>query len=123
MKFTLNAPCKDCPFRSDRPDLKGWLGKDRALSINHALANDGSFSCHKTLKTNDDGESVETENTAFCGGALVYMAKQHRLYDNVLTRAAVIFGLLDYGALNMQSPIFESTADFVKHHTKCKRIK
>lgn len=38
MMFKLKAPCKNCPFRKDKPHQKGWLGSERAREIYEDLA-------------------------------------------------------------------------------------
>ena len=65
MQFTLKAPCGNCPFRNDRPDNKGWLGKERAEEINETL-NDFTFTCHKTIDKQEQ----------FCAGALIMLKKR-----------------------------------------------
>ena len=41
--FKLKAPCKDCPFRKDKPHQKGWLGSGRAKEIYENIAEQDGF--------------------------------------------------------------------------------
>lgn len=121
MNFTLTAPCKDCPFRNDRPDLKGWLGDNRAIEIDKSLGNDSSFTCHKTLSYDDEEEcKIETKDSIFCGGALIYLNHQNRLYDNALIRVAAMWAIFNPDRLNMAAPVFKSRDEFINHHTRCR---
>lgn len=121
MKFTLKSPCKDCPFRNDRPELKGWLGESRAKQIDSALARDGDFPCHKTLDFDDEtGESIKVQDSIFCGGALVYLNHQERLFDNAVIRVAAMFGFFNPEKLDMASPVFKTRDEFINHHTRCR---
>lgn len=70
-----------------------------------------SFSCHKTL--NPDDPSTES----MCAGALIMQIRSNALYNNPGMRFAAMSGLLDVTKVDMQSPVFESTEDFVNFHT------
>lgn len=50
MKFHLKRPCRDCPFLK----TSGYLRQDRAAEIAHALQNDASFACHKTVDYDEE---------------------------------------------------------------------
>ena len=118
MRFTLKAPCKDCPFRNDKPKLKGWLGEDRATEIDDALSKDGAFPCHKTLGYCDDtGDRIVKTESIFCGGALIYLHKQGRLFDNAQTRIGAIFKMYAPDDLDMNAPVFDTKEDFINFHT------
>ena len=68
--FKLKAPCKDCPFRKDKPHQKGWLGSGRAKEIYENLAEqDGFFSCHKTVNYASENAGLDSNNK-FCAGAI-----------------------------------------------------
>lgn len=119
MKFTLKSPCKNCPFRSDNPQLKGWLGSERARQIDNSLANDAEFPCHlTTVPCEETDNRIATKDSVFCGGALIYMHKQGRLFDNVITRVGVMFKLYLPDDLKMDAPVFDSIDGFVNFHKR-----
>lgn len=115
MKFTLTRPCKDCPFRTDC--TKGWLGRERAEEIAVAITDEQkTFTCHKTNDTDDEGEVIETRESQHCSGALILLEKLQR--PNQMMRIAERLQMYDYTKLDMASPIFDTTEQFISHHSK-----
>lgn len=105
MKYTLRRPCKNCPFRSD---IKGYLTKGRVREIIDAITRQqASFSCHKLneFETNDEGwtETVETENSQHCAGALIFLERLER--PNQMMRICERLGFYDRRKLEMDSPV------------------
>lgn len=72
MDFKLKAPCGNCPFRTDKPKQKGWLGRERAKEIYEALRNDKTFTCHKTINNDEQ----------FCAGALILLEHEETVIQN-----------------------------------------
>jgi len=113
MHFTLKRPCADCPFRTDC--TKGWLGRSRARQISLAItAQQQTFACHKTTKHDEEGEVYSDSDAQHCAGALILLEKLNQ--PNQLMRIAERLRAYDRTKLDMASPVFDTTAAFVKHH-------
>lgn len=120
MKFDLRRPCKECPFRNDRP---GYLTRERARQIAHALDPGrpdlgGSFTCHKTTVPADDededGDMMDGPNAQHCAGALIMLEKSGRTDHNQILRIMGRLGAYDPDKLDLDAPIHESAEAFIK---------
>ena len=110
MNFNLRKPCGNCPFRTDRPHQKGWLGKDRARGI---AEQQGTFPCHKTTSaTLGDRHNPSKEQQ--CAGMLIML--EHMGRPNQIMRIAERLGRYDRSQLDMAAPVFTDTASFVNWH-------
>lgn len=108
MNFELTNPCKDCPFRTDKPNQQHWLGEARAKEICESLIdNQQNFQCHKT---ND----LPTDKHQHCAGAMIML--EHIQKPNQMMRISERLGFYDHRKLNMKAPIFTSPFDFIKWH-------
>lgn len=122
MKFDLLRPCRDCPFRVDRP---GYLHAARAQQIIDGLLADDMewFGCHKTTEHRDDdegyGERICVEATQQCAGSLILLWRLRQL--NVVTRIAVALGMIDLDAIPLDAPVAHSREEFIEHHAKAWR--
>lgn len=123
MKFDLKTPCKDCPFRSDRP---GYLRKARAREISTALdprhlGGGSTFTCHKTTVPADDddedGGMVDGPNAQHCAGALIMLEKSGRLDHNQTLRIMARLGAFDPAALDLDAPVHASAEDWIAAQT------
>lgn len=128
--FKLKAPCRDCPFRNDKPHLNGWLGAERARDIYQNLITGGFFPCHKTVnhdeyeddQYDEDGNEVEKpfkiqEQNQFCAGALIMLEKSGELHKS--DSLQVMERLRHYKKAEMQiddSPIFNTSQEFIDWH-------
>lgn len=118
MKMNLKSPCAKCPFRTDC--LKGWLGKDRAEQIANSLSiHQQSFACHETTKTDNEGNVVESDGEEHCAGAIILLERSGRA--NQWMRWMGRLGMYDHTKMKMESPVFKTFKDFVKHHTNRNR--
>lgn len=118
MKFDLKKPCKDCPFRNDKPHQKGWLGEQRADEIYQSLLDGGNFPCHKThdYTDDDDREFKHQDSHQFCAGALIMLNKEHNTLQSQALRMAIRLGLYNPNDLDVSSPVFENGVQFIKYH-------
>lgn len=120
MKFNLKKPCKDCPFRNDKPHQKGWLGKERASRIYNGLIGGDCFPCHKTHNYTDDelgdGQFVHQEGHQFCAGALIMLENEKTTHQSQALRMAVRLGLYNPNDLDKDSPIFKDGEEFIDWH-------
>ena len=66
MKLHHKTPCADCPWRTD--SLQGYLGGHSPEFYTDAVMNNEAPACHNR----DHGP--ESDDTAFCAGALSTMA-------------------------------------------------
>lgn len=116
MNFNMKKPCANCPFRNDKPEQDGWLGEDRAEEIAASITvHQQSFPCHKT--TIDSGEYGRDagKDSEHCAGALIMLEKMDR--PNQMMRISERLGMYDRNALDMDSPVFDNSYEFVEAHT------
>lgn len=120
MKYTMTAPCKSCPFRTDVP---GFLTKTRIREI-HAtlLQQQQTFACHNTVDYSGDADSDEdggsngnvTDESQHCAGAMILLERLGR--PNQMMRICERLGMYDRTKLKMDAPVFDSCAAMVAHH-------
>lgn len=103
MKFDLKRPCKECPFRHDRP---GYLRAERVEEITNALLGGQTFQCHKTI---DKG----TKHEQHCAGALIFLEANDR--PNQMMRIMERLGAYDRTKLDMSSPVFTDADEMMDH--------
>lgn len=109
MNFDLINPCKDCPFRADKPSQQHWLGEARAEEICQALINkQQTFQCHKTL-------DLPKDKHQHCAGAMIML--EHMQKPNQMMRIAVRLGMYDHTKINMNASVFTNPEDFVEFHS------
>lgn len=108
MDFKLKAPCGNCPFRTDKPNQQGWLGKERAKEIYEAIRNDKTFTCHKTIDNDEQ----------FCAGALILLEHEGVAIQNNAIRMAERFRMYNHTEMKMDSPVFKTGLEFIKWHNK-----
>ncbi len=110
--FNLTKPCKDCPFNYTK---KGYLSEARAKEIGEALLyGDQTFTCHKTNSFDEEGNTVETEKSEHCAGAMIFLEAQDR--PNQMMRISERLGLYDRTKLDMRATVFDGLDLFVEHH-------
>lgn len=69
----MKKPCQHCPFRND---VKPFLHPERATDLAYASQNlYSSFSCHKTLEYDEEGETYAGEESKECAGFLTLRAQ------------------------------------------------
>lgn len=122
MKFRLKNPCRDCPFRNDRPTP--FFGRDahgeaRATELAASFADNHLFPCHKTADWDEDDDGtvhqVRTERTSGCAG-MVIMAGHDPRGSNIL-RISERLGMLDWANINMEAPVYRGYSAFIADHT------
>ena len=73
-EYYVKKPCQHCPFRVD---VKPFLHPDRGAELAFLAQKPyGSFSCHKTLGYDDDGDTIVTGESKECAGFLTLMAQE-----------------------------------------------
>jgi hypothetical protein len=110
--YALTAPCRNCPFRTD---LEPYLRADRAREIAAALHDGGTFDCHKTVTYDDEPEDDGPRRTGReqqCAGALIVMEREGTAGQ--ATRIAGRLGLHDPDRLDLDAPVFDSLAEWVR---------
>lgn len=121
MKFNLKKPCKDCPFRNDKPHQRGWLGEARATEIYEDLIDGRLFPCHKTHDYSQDshdeqGNFVHQDNHQFCAGALIMLENKQATAQSQALRMAVALGIYEPSQLDKDAPVFKSGDEFIEFH-------
>lgn len=129
VSFRMKAPCKDCPFRSDIPDLKGWLGRERAQGIAFDTFRMGhSFPCHKTVdhdqeeKYDEDGNEIYTYKPtgceSQCSGASIMQIKTGytSAWMQISERLGFTAEVEARNNLDLNAPVFETVEDFINFH-------
>jgi len=73
--YFMKQPCNKCPFRMDvKPFLRPAFGHELA---EHATNVFGSFHCHKTTVSSEDGNNRECdENTKECAGFITFQINE-----------------------------------------------
>lgn len=122
MRPSLKKPCKNCPFLKAevQPKNKGWLGRGRAKEIYDSMAvEDQDFPCHKTTKTDDDGfESITTEQTQMCAGALILQQKEG--FATQMVRIAGRLDMFNPDELIGRDLVVDSEEEFLDLHSNKK---
>lgn len=116
-RYTLRAPCNNCPFRTD---VAPYLRPKRAQEIAAALRSGGEFACHKTTvhvedETGDDPLVDDPTRSRFCAGALATMEREGA--SNQMTRIAERLGMYEPDKLNAtEQPVYASLTDWVRSY-------
>jgi hypothetical protein len=109
MNYDLKAPCSNCPFRKEGGIR---LRSARVKELIRTTQNPGAeFACHKTTKSDDEGERRTTAKSQHCAGALVYADKQGT--SSQMMRIAERFGGFDWTQLEGHAEVFDSSRDFL----------
>jgi hypothetical protein len=111
--FNLNAPCPDCPFRSD---IRPYLRRTRAEQIVRDLER-MTFACHETVhcpQPRDKRGRFDHRMQHHCAGALILMHKSDRQGD--LQQVAERLGLYDRGELRMDAPVYDTFEQMIEAH-------
>lgn len=93
MRDELQSPCKNCPFRKGGEGVGLPRERFEQITEHHTV-----FPCHKTVKHNDDGKGVHTENTQACAGFMGFMMKTKG--PNQLMRVGFGLGVLNIDKAN-----------------------
>lgn len=117
--FALKAPCKNCPFRSDKAFPP--LGKKRIEGIiNDIRDKDGFFPCHKTTKTDydDEGEGIKVSGGVWCAGALAMLRETETTNNHWQLRLAQAQKrYIPSNIKTTHAPVFRTWEDLIKYHT------
>lgn len=106
MKFDLVRPCKDCPFRTD---VTPYLTARRVREITGALIRrDQTFACHKTIKSDEDGDTYATGESQHCAGATIMLERLGR--PNQMMRIAERLRVYDRSKLDLAAPVYATPA-------------
>ena len=111
MRFDLRTPCRDCPFRTDRPFL--GLSMERKADIAYQQK---IFACHKTTPETAEVDSVAPQA---CAGFLItnFLELQSGLKTEQPAFTPMFFaaflGFFKPQELDMSAPVFRSRAEFI----------
>lgn len=104
-------PCAKCPFRAD---VVPYIRGARASQIARSLLEGGGFTCHETTvhddPDGDGGDLVAGPKEMECAGALITLEKGEGA--NQMMRIAERIGLYDAERLAMDSPTYDSLAEW-----------
>ena len=109
MKYDLNSPCAQCPFRSDiepyvhSERVEGFIGEE--------------FSCHKTTTAKNRGN--DHPEAQHCAGALILQEKMKQPHQ--MMRIMERLRLYDYKALIMDSPVYDSFEEMEAAYIKLEK--
>lgn len=101
----MHKPCKNCPFRTDKP-FKG-LTPDRAREIESSIKNDELFLCHQTI-------NWELKDRTVCIGSVIYLESGEGVFSNWKYRVAALRGDFDLKELDYQFPVAKSLKEFIE---------
>jgi hypothetical protein len=110
-KFCPTRPCPECPFTRGPKAVRLTRGRVRELTANMLRRDGGTFSCHKTVEYDEDGESVRRDNELHCTGAIIF-ADKHGAATQMM-RIAGRIGMLDLDALQGRDDVFDSTREML----------
>lgn len=108
--FRVLKPCANCPFRTDKPTQKGWLGEERAREISDAILKENkTFTCHKTLNK---------KAHSHCAGALILLKhdRKNSKFGNAMIQIAERIGLYEPDKLEGDDVCFHTQEDFINWH-------
>lgn len=117
MRFEMNRPCANCPFRTDVPP---FLGVTRAQEIVSYAMGDKTFACHKTVVYDDeDGEPIRTRDEQQCAGAMIIRAKNGKLGSHQMYRIAHRLGILTNAeTLDLTSPVYPTPEAMIEAYRR-----
>lgn len=124
--MALHTPCRDCPFRVDRP---AFIRAARGVEIWQSLVSGGRFPCHKTIDydaaedadpDDEDPWAGVTAASEFCAGALILMEKAWPDTGGAARNQWVrwmgrLGSGLDLSALDLDAPIPDSFEDWIEY--------
>jgi hypothetical protein len=96
MKYTMTAPCDECPFL-DTPNMQRGFTLRRLAEFAS-----GQFPCHKTADNTDEGFTANA-NSVHCAGALIFLEK--RELPNQMMRICERLGFYDASKLDMEANV------------------
>jgi hypothetical protein len=116
MRYDVTKPCANCPFRRD-----GFipLHAERVEEIAEGMLSTqgASFACHKTLKDDEDGDTVITSDSAHCAGALIFAEKN----DNATQMMRICERLGVYDARKLEPHhdlVFDDLDEMLEAHAQ-----
>jgi len=118
MNFTLTVACSSCPFRRT-----GFIplrpGRVREIASSALKPDGATFSCHKTVEHDDDGEHVRRDDEEHCAGFLIFAEK----HDNAtqMMRIAERIRSYDRTKLQDQDGIFDTLTEMLRAHARANR--
>lgn len=107
MKFDLETPCANCPFRSD---VKPFIRPERAVE----LVGVPSFPCHKTVDYRNSSSGEVTEQSQMCAGYMILHENENS--PTQMMRIAERLGVYDPENLDPDAQVYASFEDFIEAH-------
>lgn len=96
MKYSMTAPCDQCPFLNTANMRRGFT----LLRLSEFAS--GQFPCHQTADGNS-GEFKATEKSVHCAGALIFLEKRN--LPNQMMRISERLGFYDRTKLDMTAKV------------------
>jgi hypothetical protein len=113
MQFKIKRPCEHCPFRRD---VHPFLDPRRAADLAETLRDDHSwFACHETVGIVRH-RRIKKADQSQCAGSMMVLWREGR--PNIAMRVAIHFKMLAIQDLAASAPVFDSLAEFARHHGK-----
>lgn len=97
MKYTMTAPCDQCPFLGT-PQMKNGFTIRRLKEFAS-----GEFPCHQTAEADEEGDYVATDKSVHCAGALIFNEKRNT--PNQIMRICERLGIYDRTKLDMGAKV------------------
>lgn len=116
-KLVMPKPCLHCPFRKDVLGGGKFIRGARARQIAEELRRGWSFSCHRTVHHDDDGDPIDREGELHCAGAAIVLERDGT--PNQLMQLAQRLGCWK-PPTDPQQVVVASLDDFVAHHSERK---
>lgn len=106
--YTVTTPCSNCPFRTD---VAPYLRPERAMEISQSLNRGEDFTCHKTLETDCEGDTVIGNRSRTCAGSMILLEKMDRPTQGM--RIGERLGMYSRENLDMDAPVYDSLFEWV----------
>lgn len=114
MRFDLQKPCRNCPFRTDETAIR-FACRERAEEIENSAYRNG-FPCHLSGEIDDDADDAGYEfgpNTQHCAGAMIMYLNRGGSGNVVFERlSAKQQGRLE-DRLDFDAPVYENETAFL----------
>lgn len=114
--YKLKRPCSNCPYLKGTPL---FLNRMRAEGLaRDVFFHGGTFACHKTTETDDDGEVILTAKQSECAGAAIMQLKTNN--PSQWMQISIRMGWAEsqgINSLDLDSPVFDTVQDFVDYHS------
>lgn len=108
MKYDLDKPCNECPFRRKAP--AGWLGPWSVAELLLVIGR-SAFACHRTIKRGGDYD-LDAPGLQSCAGMAIFLNnKMERSRDHMNAHHQDLLANSPHA-----KDVFANSTEFADHH-------